>query len=119
MQAKGKGKLDVGIVKVSSPVLAGRVWEIESFCLKIFEYGDYSFRRALAGTLGRGLGCVFFIAQHNGSIVGAAGCLYCLDNPAVALVGPVCVEAGYRGQEKNQTSVFKAAVAKPDADSCR
>lgn len=89
-------KLSIKIFKASSPVLLRRARQIESFLLKILEYGDYSFRKALAGKLGSGLQCTFFIAQNKGSILAAAGCLYSIENPAVAIMGPVCTEQAHR-----------------------
>lgn len=96
MQTITEEKLDIKILKVSSPVLPRRAWQIESFCLKILEYGDYSFRKALTGRLSSRLQCTFFTAQSNGSILAAVGCLHSVDNPAVAILGPVCTDPKYR-----------------------
>ena len=98
MQTVKEEKLDIEVLKVSSPILPQRAWQIESFLLKIFEYGDYSFRKALAGRLSSHLQCTFFIAQNNGCILAAAGSLYSMDNPAVAILGPVCVDPQHRRQ---------------------
>lgn len=95
MQIVTQEKLDVKILKTSSPALSLRVWQIESFCLKILEYVDYSLRKALAGKLSR-LQCTFFTAQSNGSILAAVGCLHSMDNPAVAILGPVCTDPEHR-----------------------
>ena len=91
-------KLTAGhkIVKVSSPVGAKRAWQIESFLLKIFEYGNYSFKRALAGNLDPHLVSTFFFAECNNEITAAAGSLISSANPSIALLGPVCVESSFR-----------------------
>jgi ribosomal protein S18 acetylase RimI-like enzyme len=96
MQTIVQEKFDIKILKLSSPVPDKQAWQMESFLLKIFEYGDYSFRKALAGKLHRHLQCTFFFSKNNGSILAAAGSLYSLDNPAVAIMGPVCTAPMYR-----------------------
>ena len=96
MQTITGEKIDTKILNVSSPVLLRRAWQIELFCLKILEYGDYSFRKALAGKLSSSLQCTFFTAHTNGSILAAAGCLHSVDNPAVAILGPVCTDSEHR-----------------------
>jgi len=73
-------------------------WEVESLLLRIFEYGDYSFRSALRGEYAQSLNCVYFLAKYNENIIGAAGCLYSRINPAIAIVGPVCVLPEYRSK---------------------
>jgi len=92
MQTIAEEKLDIKIFKTSSPVLTQRAWQIESFLLKIFEYGDYSFTKALTGRLSSRLQCTFFTAQNNCSILAVAGCLHSRNNPTVAILGPVCTE---------------------------
>ncbi|MHC5060690.1 MAG: GNAT family N-acetyltransferase [Planctomycetota bacterium] len=96
MQTVTQQKLETKILKTSSPVLAQRAWQIESFCAKTFEYADYSLRKALAGSLDGRLKCTFFTVQNSGSILAAAGCLCSADNPAVAILGPVCTETQHR-----------------------
>jgi len=96
MQTVAQEKLDIKILKTSSPVPSPRAWQIESFCTKILEYGDYSFRKALAGSLSSRLQCTFFTAQSSGGILAAAGCLHSVDNPAVAVLGPVCTNPAHR-----------------------
>ena len=82
----------------TAPLLPGIVRETESLLLQIFEYGDYSFRSALSGEYSQTLACVFFTAEHKGKTIGAAGCLYAHENPAVSILGPVGVADGYRGK---------------------
>lgn len=82
--------------RVAAPLEAGPAWELESFLLQVFEYGDYSFRSALGGTYSDALGCTFFLARSEGRLIGAAGCLHAREAPAVAIVGPVAVAPGYR-----------------------
>jgi len=95
MQAATDQKLNIRILKIDSPVRSQRNWQIESFCLKIFEYTDYSLRRALAGELNE-LQCSFFIAESKGDILVVAGCLYSMSKPSVAILGPVCTDPQYR-----------------------
>lgn len=94
----GTGSLgkDVDFFSVTAPLGREAAWEIESFLLKIFEYGDYSFRSALSGEYSKTLNCTVFAAKHKGALIGAAGCLYGRLNPAVAIVGPVGVAAEHR-----------------------
>lgn len=96
MKTVAQEKLDIKILKTSSPVLPRRTWQIESFCLETLEYGNYSLRKALAGKLGHQLQCTFFTAQSNDSILAAAGCLHCMHNPSIAILGPVCTDPEYR-----------------------
>ncbi|MBC8481482.1 MAG: GNAT family N-acetyltransferase [Planctomycetes bacterium] len=87
---------DYKIIKVSSPLRSKRAWQIESFLLKIFEYGNYSFAKALAGNLAPNLLNTFFLAQYNNEIIATAGSLYSSANPSIALLGPVCVKSSFR-----------------------
>lgn len=82
--------------KVISPVTSMEAWQVESFLLRTFEYGNYSFRSALCGTYGKDLRATFIVAKDKGDIVAAAGCLYSLQNPAIAIMGPVCVDPAYQ-----------------------
>jgi hypothetical protein len=77
--------VDVEICRVTAPLEVEAAWEAESLLLKILEYGDYSFRSALLGEYSRTLNCTFFLAKHQGDLVGAAGCMYSHKNPAVAI----------------------------------
>jgi len=79
-----------------SPVLSELAWEIESFLVRHFEYGNYSFRSALRGWYGESLKSVFYAAKSGGMIVGASGGLYSRFSPVFGVLGPVCVEADYR-----------------------
>jgi len=99
MQTVTQQKLDIKILKTSSPVLTRRAWQIESFLLKILEYGNYSLRKALAGLLDSRLQCTFFTAQRGDTILVAAGCLYSANNPAVAILGPICTDPQYREKD--------------------
>jgi GNAT superfamily N-acetyltransferase len=86
----------VEISRVTAPLAPEATWEVESLLLKIFEYGDYSFRSALSGEYSKKLNCTFFLAKHKDKMIGAAGCLYTHKNTAIAIVGPVGVAAEYR-----------------------
>lgn len=86
----------IEIRQLQSPLPCDLVWQVESFLLKIFEYGNYSFRSALAGTLDTELACVFRLAMLNNEIIGAAGCLYSKTNSQVALFGPIAVAPEHR-----------------------
>jgi len=88
---------DIEFCKVSAPLEPETVWRIESLLLKVFEYGDYSFRSALSGEYHQTLNCTFFLAKRNGSLVGAAGCLHTHRKPTFSIIGPVCVDAEFRG----------------------
>jgi GNAT superfamily N-acetyltransferase len=89
---------NISFSKISSPVNPHLAWEVESLLLKVFEYGDYSFRSALVGSYSDSLVCTFFLARYHNVLVGAAGSLYSRKDPFIALVGPVCVEESYRRQ---------------------
>lgn len=98
MKTKELLKTDIEICITIVPIEKAIAWEIESLLLKIFEYGDYSFRSALTGEYSETLNCVFFLAKSNENIIGVAGCLYSKKNPAIAIVGPVGVLPEYRSQ---------------------
>lgn len=98
MQTITPKKLDIKIIKTHSPLQRSRAWQIESFCLKIFGYIDYSLSKALAGSLDSRLRCEFFLAETGDDILAAAGCLYCPANPAVAILVPVCTDPQYRNK---------------------
>jgi GNAT superfamily N-acetyltransferase len=95
--ATGLTNTDIEFCRVTPPLASMLAWEIESFLLKVFEYGDYSFRSALSGRYSDLLNCSFFLARLKGDIIGVAGCLFGCRNPAIAIVGPVGVSAEYRG----------------------
>jgi GNAT superfamily N-acetyltransferase len=88
---------NIEICCVTTPLTPEAAWEVESLLIKIFEYGDYSFRSALSGEYSKTLNCTFFLAKCKSETVGAAGCLYAPKNLAIAVVGPVGVAAEYRG----------------------
>ena len=73
-------------------------WEVESLLLRIFEYGDYSFRAALRGDYSETLDCTFVLARYEGILIGAAGCLCSRWDCGIAIVGPVGVHPEYRRQ---------------------
>jgi GNAT superfamily N-acetyltransferase len=87
---------EIELCRATAPVPAEQAWEIESLLLRIFEYGDYSFRAALSGEYSGTLNCTFFLARHKSRLVAAAGCLCGLKNPAVSIIGPVGVARQYR-----------------------
>jgi len=89
-------KADIEFYRVSSPANPKTAWQIESLLLRIFEYGDYSFRSALSGRYCDELNCVFFIDKNNGAVIAAAGSLYARRNPAICILGPVCVDIPFR-----------------------
>ncbi|MHC4478304.1 MAG: GNAT family N-acetyltransferase [Planctomycetota bacterium] len=82
--------------RVSAPLAPETAWVIESLLLKIFEYGDYSLRSALAGRYSDTLNCTFSLASYQGETIGAGACLYDHKNPTISTVGPVGVAARYR-----------------------
>ena len=96
MQSIAQKKLNIKIIKTSSPALSQRAWQIESFCLKILGYTDYHLRKALVGKLSRRLQCTFFTVQSTGQILASAGCLHSVNNPVVAILGPVCTDPEHR-----------------------
>ena len=87
---------DIEIQQVTAPLPWEFAWQIESFLLEIFEYGDYSFRSALRGEYAAGLCHVFFLALQNNRIIAAAGCLYSRRNHQIAILGPVAVAENFR-----------------------
>lgn len=88
---------DTEVYKVAAPLGAEAAWEVESLLLKIFEYGDYSFRSALRGEYSKTLDCTFFLARYKEKLIGAAGCLCALENPSIMIIGPVGVDVKHRG----------------------
>lgn len=87
------------IRQVSAPLPPQLAWEVESFLLNIFEYGDYSFRSALRGEMLPKLCCTFFVAAIQKRIIAVAGCLYPRSDRRVALLGPVAVADNFRRQK--------------------
>jgi len=87
---------NIEIHRITAPLDTEAAWEIESLLLKIFEYGDYSFRSALRGDYSETLDCNFFLAKKNGKFIGAAGCLCGRNNPCISILGPVGVDIQYR-----------------------
>jgi len=87
---------EIEFYRVTAPLDPETVYEIESLLLKIFEYGDYSFRSALSGEYSETLNCTFFLAKYHNNLIGAVGCLYTKKNPAIAIIGPVGVAERYR-----------------------
>ena len=81
-----------------APLNPKDVRSIDSFLLDIFQYGDYDFNRALSGRYGPDLRCIFFTAENEDSLIGAAGCLLGRQNPAVAIVAPIAVAPQCRGR---------------------
>jgi GNAT superfamily N-acetyltransferase len=90
------GVADVCFVRAVAPLPPDLAWEVESLLLKIFEYGDYSLRSALAGEYSETLHCTFVLARRQGVLVGAAGGLHARANPTTALLGPVGVAREHR-----------------------
>lgn len=82
---------NINIHHVEAPVPADFAWQVESFLLEVFEYGDYSFRLALGGEFGPNLRCMFFLEILEDRIIGAVGCLYAHKERGIALLGPVAV----------------------------
>jgi len=88
---------DIEVCQVTAPLGTEIAWEIESLLLKIFEYGDYSFRSALRGEYSDTLNSTFFLARYTEKLIGAAGCLCDRKNPSISIVGPVGVDVEHRG----------------------
>ncbi len=87
---------DIKFRKLTAPIDHVTAWRIESFLLKIFEYGDYSFRSALLGRFSSTLECSFFIAETTQMLLAVAVCLHSRTKNADAIIGPVAVEPRYR-----------------------
>lgn len=87
---------DIEVCQVTAPLGIEAAWEIESLLLKIFEYGDYSFRSALRGEYSKTLDCTFFLAKYKQKLIGAAGCLRGRKNPSISIIGPVGVDVKHR-----------------------
>jgi len=87
---------DIDIHKAAAPLQPEIAWQVESLLVKIFEFGDYSFRSALTGEYSEKLNCTFFLAKRKDNIIGVAACLYAHKNPFVAVVGPVGILPEYR-----------------------
>jgi len=87
---------NIDIHKVTAPLQPQMAWQVESLLVRIFEFGDYSFRSALKGEYSEKLNCTFFLAKRKDNIIGVAACLYAHKNPSVAVVGPVGILPEYR-----------------------
>jgi GNAT superfamily N-acetyltransferase len=87
---------DIKFRKLTAPIDHVTAWRIESFLLKIFEYGDYSFRSALLGRFSSTLECSFFLAETTQMLMAVAVCLNSRTKNADAIIGPVAVEPCYR-----------------------
>jgi N-acetylglutamate synthase-like GNAT family acetyltransferase len=109
---------DIEILRRPAPLDLETAWEVESLLLKIFEYGDYSFRSALRGDYSETLDCTFFPARQRGQLVGAAGCLTGRLNPAVSLLGPVAVDTEHRGNNIGSMLV-KSVIDKMKSQDCK
>jgi len=88
---------DIEVCRATAPLDTEAAWEIESLLLKIFEYGDYSFRSALRGEYSKTLDCTYFLARYKEKLIGAAGCLCDRKNPSISIIGPVGVDVKHRG----------------------
>jgi len=100
-----------------APLNPEDVRRIDSFLLDIFEYGDYDFERALSGRYRPDLRCVFFTAENEDSLIGAAGCLLGRQNPAFAIIAPVAVAPQSRGRGVG-TRLFAAALDYLKSQQC-
>jgi GNAT superfamily N-acetyltransferase len=87
---------DIKFRRLTAPIDHVTAWRIESFLLKIFEYGDYSFRSALLGRFSSTLVCSFFIAETTQMLLAVAVCLHSRTQNADAIIGPVAVEPRHR-----------------------
>jgi len=92
----GHAPADIYLTRSVAPLSPDLAWETECLLLKIFEYGDYSFRSALLGRYSETLTCTFALARHRNALIGAAGCLHSRVDPTVAILGPVGVAREYR-----------------------
>lgn len=90
---------DIEVCEVAAPLGAEAAWEVESLLLKIFEYGDYSFRSVLRGEYSKTLDCTYFLARYKQKLIGAAGCLCGRKNPGISIIGPVGVDVKHRGND--------------------
>ena len=109
---------DIETRQVMAPLAPEAAWEVESLLLKIFEYGDYSFRSALRGDYAETLYCTFFQARYKRRLIGVAGCLSDRRNPAVSILGPVGVDIDYRGNNVGSMLV-KSVIDEMKRRDCR
>ena len=117
MKIREMSSIDSEISQIIAPLQTEIAWEVESLLLKIFEYGDYSFRSALSGEYSQTLECVFFQAKNGDNLVGAAGCLYSKNNSAISIVGPVGVLQEYRSQGIG-TKLIKSIIEHLKQNNC-
>ncbi len=99
---------DIKFRKLTAPIDHVTAWRIESFLLKIFEYGDYSFRSALLGRLSSTLECTVFLAETTQMLLAVAVCLHSRTKNADAITGPVAVEPRYRRKGLGKTILTRA-----------
>jgi len=118
MLCSGREQVGVEILEVSAPVARSVAWDVECLLLEIFERLDYSVRAALRGDYSGSLNCTFFVARREGSIIGAAGCLYCHIDAAVCVVGPVGVGREYRGRGVG-SRLLQAVIGHLESRNCK
>jgi GNAT superfamily N-acetyltransferase len=96
LSQNSKGNLSVELLE--SPLDNLLAWEVEQFLVKMFEYGNYSFRAALLGDHADVLTFVLCLVREENRLLGIGACLYRKSSPNVAILGPVGVSAQHRGQ---------------------
>ncbi|MFC1782596.1 GNAT family N-acetyltransferase [Planctomycetota bacterium] len=111
-----EGQLE--IKQMDPPLSPELAWEIEAFLLKIFEFGDYSFRSALLGEYSSTLGSPFFLAFLDGKMAAAAACLFSRQYPLLALMGPVATAENYR-RKSLASSLINSIMEHLSALGCR
>lgn len=88
---------DIVIQKFTAPLPKNLADHIESFLVRIFEYGNYSFRTALRGQMDP-LCVTTLVALRHQHIVGVSMGLSPPSQQGIALLGPVAVNQQFRQQ---------------------
>jgi len=82
---------DITFESHDAPLAPAKAWEIESFLLKIFEYGDYSFRSALTAAYHKTFKYHIHIARHQDKLIAAAAAIISTNQYPTAIVAPIAV----------------------------
>lgn len=80
-----------------SPLRKDLASEIESLLVAVFKYGNYSFKKALAGWDESGLQTLIVLCRQQNKLKGVVLSLYDAVDPRIALFGPIAVAESFRG----------------------